>query len=186
MRICILLFAGVLALGSGAAAQTDGRATEPPELIALRGELARTIARVQIAPLTNQLRALESLKQQFAREGKLDSALAVGTEAKSVQQQLDAAQAAADLTTAAPTQFKLESAFYGDPKTKRLRDVTAAVRSAIDSGTGTLTVDTADLGRPDPAPGTEKFLIVTFTINGQRREKTFKERTVVNFKQQLH
>jgi hypothetical protein len=137
-----------------------------------------------VAPLTNYLRALEPLKQQLTREGKAEAAQAVETEIASIKLELAAAQKATDLTTAAPVQFQLDSVMFGDPPTKRLKDATARVKAVMDSGAATMFLDNGQLGG-DPAPGARKMVIVTYTINGRKRERTFKADTELNFQKDL-
>ena len=73
---------------------------------------------------------------------------------------------------------------FGDPPTKRLKDVTARVKAAMDSGTPTMFLDNGQLGG-DPAPGARKMVVVTYTINGRKRERTFKADTELNFQKDL-
>ena len=183
MKPKIITALSLLVLATHALAQVTPK-TEPPELIARRAEHLRAISRAQIPPLTAYLRTLEPLKQQLARDGKSDAALAVDAEIQSIRQQLQAAQSATDITTAAPVQFQLDSAVFGDPATKRVRDVTAAIRAAMDSGQPTMFLDNGQLGG-DPAPGTKKVVVITYTINGKKKDKTFKADTALDFKKDL-
>lgn len=160
-------------------------AADPPELIERRAEQARTVSRVEIQPLTEYLRALESLRQQFTRGGKLDAVLSLDAELKKAKDKLTAAQAAASLTTAAPAQIQIVSVIYGEQKAKRTADATAEVRKAFESGAGTFTINGRNLKTGDPAPGKVKSAIFTYTINGKQRQKTFIEGLVVDFKKDL-
>lgn len=161
-----------------------GRAGDPSELVAQRAEYLRAAARASVAPLTAYLRALEPLRQQYAREGRTDAAVAVQNEMKSIQMQLDAAQANSNLSTGAPVQLHIESVSYGHQQTKRVADATMAVRSAFEAGSPSIVIATKDLGLQgaDPAPGSHKTAVVVYTINGRRKEKIVDENTALNFK----
>jgi hypothetical protein len=165
-------------------AQNPPQPTDPPELVARRAEYLRAAGRAQVQPLTAYLRTLEPLKQQFAREGKSDAALAVDVEIKSIKDQLQAAQSVTDVTTAAPVQFQLNSVMFGDPATQRMRDVTNNVRAAMDSDQPSLVLGNKELGG-DPAGGVRKTVIVTYTVNGKRKQKTFQAGAVLDFKKDL-
>jgi len=159
-------------------------AADPPELLARRAEYLKASSRAQIQPLTDYLRNLEPLRQQLAREGRADAALTITKEMNSIQDQLAAAQAAADATTSAPVQLQIESATYGHQPTKRVADVTIAVRSAVESGNHSMTIANKDLGLQgaDPAPGAHKTALIVYTINGRRKQKIVDENTVLDFK----
>ncbi len=190
-RICIPVVIASLALLSGselAFSQNSPSANpnDPPELIARRSDFLRGISRAQIPIYVSYLRTLEPLKQQFAREGKTDAARAVDDEISSIKSQLDAAQKASDISTAAPVQFHIDSAFWGDPPSKQLRDVTSFVKTGFDSGSPTMTLGKDTLGGGDPAPYKNKLIVIKYTINGKPMEKTFKSDYVLNFKRDLH
>jgi len=133
MKAIVLLCVFLSLFTSSAPAQNPPRPVDPPELIARRAEQLRAISRAQIQPLETYLRALESLRQQFAREGKAESAAAVDAEIRNTRDQLAAAEAASNPTTSAPAQLQIESATYGHAPTNRMADVTAAIRSAVES-----------------------------------------------------
>ena len=158
---------------------------DPPELLARRADYYRTVSRLQVQPLTAHLRALDPLKQQFRRDGKLEAVVAVDKEIKAVTNKLKAAQAGTSLTTAPPAQVQIESVIFGDPKTNRTKDGTSAVRAAFDSGAATFPLSGREMSTGDPAPGTKKVAVVTYTVNGKRKEKTFPENTVLDFKREL-
>jgi hypothetical protein len=158
---------------------------DPPELLARRADYYRTISRLQVPPLTTYLRALEPLKQQFRRDGKLDAVVAVDNEIKAVTEKLKAAQSGTNISTAPPAQIAIESVTYGDPKTKRTKDATEMVRTVFDSGAATITLSGRELRTGDPAPGTRKVAVITYTVNGKRKEKTFPENTILDFKKEL-
>ncbi|HEY3899253.1 MAG TPA: hypothetical protein VGM54_11600 [Chthoniobacter sp.] len=184
MKLARLSFLLFFAFGSFAIGQNAPTATDPQELIAMRGEFLRAMARAGVQPLSAYLHELELFKQQVVREGKSAAVIAVDAEIKSIQDQLVSAQSTASLANTAPAQIQIESAVYGDAKTKRVKDVVAAVQSAVDSG-ATIVVNSRSLGGPDPAPGTDKFLVVSYRVNGVRKQKTFKERSSVILKQEL-
>ena len=158
---------------------------DPPELLARRADYQRTVNRLQIQPLTAYLRALDQLKQQFRRDGKFDPVVVVENEIKASTEKLKAAQTGTSLTAAAAPQLQIEVVAFGDPKTKRTKDATAAVRSAFDSGAATIILSGKELGTGDPAPGTKKVAVITYTVNGKRREKTFPENMVLELKKEL-
>jgi hypothetical protein len=159
-------------------------AGDPSELIAQRAEYMRAAARASVGPLTAYLRVLEPLRQQYAREGRTDAAVAVQNEMKSIQMQLDAAQANSNLSTSAPVQLYIESVSYGHQQTKRVADATTAVRSALEAGSPSIVIATKDLGLQgaDPAPGAHKTAVIVYTINGRKKEKIVDENTPLNFK----
>jgi hypothetical protein len=187
MKTIALLGVSLLSLASTLQAQNPARPVDPPELIARRADQIRAINRAQIPPLETYLRALEPLKQQFAREGRSDAAAAVDTEIKSTKDQLAAAVAASNLTTAAPAQLQIESATYGHAPTNRMADVTAAIRSAVESNLPTIVIASKDLGLSgaDPAPGAHKTATIIYRINGRKKEKKFEENTVLKIKEDL-
>jgi hypothetical protein len=158
---------------------------DPPELVARRADYYRTISRLQVTPLTTYLRALDPIKQQFRRDGKLDAVVAVDNEIKEVTEKLKAAQSGTNLSTTPPAQIAIESVTYGDPKTKRTKDATEIVRMAFGAGTATFTLNGRELRTGDPAPGTRKVAIIAYTVNGKRKEKTFPENTILDFKKEL-
>ena len=71
------------------------QAVDPPELTARRDDYNRTVQRAMVPLLTNYLRSLDPLKQQFTRAGKLDAAVAVDAEIRKITEQLKTAQAIA-------------------------------------------------------------------------------------------
>lgn len=184
MKTLPLLIILALVAASQATAQNAPSTTEPRELTVRRAEHLRAMSRAQVQPLAAYLRSLEPLKQQFAREGKSDAALAVDAEIKSVKEQLQGAQAASDITSAAPVQVQLENVMFGDPATKRMRDVTSHVRAALDSGQPSIVLGNRELGG-DPAGGVRKSVIVTYSVNGKRKQKTLLADTILDFKKDL-
>jgi hypothetical protein len=161
---------------------------EPPELVARRGEHLRAMKRVEIAPLTAYIQSLGFLKQQFAREGKPEAAAAVDAEIKSATDELNEAIAATNITTAAPAQFQIEQALFGDFQTNRTIDVTAYFQNAFKGGAPSVSIRGSDMaGATDPSPGVVKSVKIIYTFNGKRKEKTFKtgNTAVLDFKRDL-
>lgn len=183
MKPSALLLALFIA-ATTAFAQKPASPAEPPELIASRAEHMRAMSRASVQPLSTYLRTLEPLKQQFLRNGKTDAALLVDDEIKSIKDQLRAAEAASNITTAAPVQFQLDNVMYGDPKSKRMKDVTDHVRAAMDAGQATLLLDNRELGG-DPAGGVKKTVIVSYTVNGKHKQKTYIGGATLDFKKDL-
>ena len=158
----------------------------PPELATIREEHLRSMQRVAIPVLSAYARQLESQKSVFTRQGKLNAALAVDNELKEVTQQLQAANAAS-ARTGATMQLTILSASYGSPAKKRVADITKNIRKALEAGTPTIKLTTADgAAGVDPAPFTLKETTITYTINGQRKQKTFPEGHKLNFKEELN
>ena len=159
---------------------------DPPELATMREEHLRSIQRVAIPVLSAYARQLESQKSVFTRQGKLDAALAVDNELKEVTKQLQAANAAS-ARTGATMQLTILSASYGSPAKKRVADITKNIRKVFESGTPTIKLNTDDgAAGVDPAPYTPKETTITYTINGQRKQKTFPEGRNLNFKEDLN
>jgi hypothetical protein len=55
----------------------------------------------------------------------------------------------------------------------------------FDSGAATITLSGRELRTGDPAPGTRKVAVIAYTVNGKRKEKTFPENTILDFKKEL-
>ncbi|HEY2342203.1 MAG TPA: hypothetical protein VGH90_04190 [Chthoniobacteraceae bacterium] len=158
---------------------------DPPELLERRAEHFHMVNRLQLQPLNAYLRELEPLKQQFLRNGALESAVAVDREIRVVTDRLKTAQNGSSVSAVPPPQILLESVIYGDPKTKRIKDVTDLVRTAFQADPATVTLGNKELQTGDPAPLTKKIAVFTYTVNGKRKEKTFPEGTVVDLKKEL-
>ena len=73
---------------------------DPPELIAKREEHLRAMQRVALPELQAYAMKLNSLKQQFTREGKLEAGVAVDNELGEVNRQIQMAQDAGNATKA--------------------------------------------------------------------------------------
>jgi hypothetical protein len=158
---------------------------DPPELVTMREEHLRSMQRVAIPILTAYARQLESQKSIYTRQGKLDAALAVDNELKEVSKQLQAANNAA-ARTGATMQLTILSASYGSPTKKRFTDTTKNLRKVFESGTPTIKLNTDEgAAGVDPAPFTPKETTITYTINGQRKQKTFPEGYKLTFKDDL-
>jgi hypothetical protein len=184
MKIAYFLCFLVVIAMPHARAQDTRKVDDPPELVSRRADYLSAVNRAQIPLLTNYLRALEPIKQQFTREAKADAALAVDREIASVKEQLAAAQAGTEITAASLVQFQIDSVFWGDGS-KRMRDVTAQVKTIYESGTPTVVLGGATLGGGDPVPYATKVVVIKYTINGKKKEKTFKDTYTLNFKQDL-
>lgn len=180
----LLALVAYSAIGMVSLAQ-DKFSLDPPELVKLREEHLRSMHRVAVPVLTTYVRALESQKQLFTRQGKLDAALSVDNELKDVAKQLETANSAS-ARTGATMQLAIVSATYGSHEKKRITDITKNLRKAFESGEASIKLNT-DKGAAgvDPAPFAPKATVVVYTINGQRKEKTFPEGRTLNFKDDL-
>jgi hypothetical protein len=94
-RICFVVAIAFVFSTFSSFAQ-DKPPADPPELAARRDDLNRAVQRATVPLLTNYLRSLDPLKQQFTREGKLDAALAVDNEMRAATEQLKNAQGVAN------------------------------------------------------------------------------------------
>ena len=67
-----------------------------------------------------------------------------------------------------------------------MADVTKNVRKAYESGVPSMKLNTEEAAAGvDPAPATPKRTIITYMINGQRKQKAFPEGTRLDFKADL-
>ena len=159
--------------------------TDPPELVAMRGEHLRSMQRVALPVLSAYARQLEAQKGLFSRQGKLEAAIAVDNELKEVAKQLQAANVATAGSGAA-MQLAIISAMYGHAPSKRFMDVSRNLRKAMESGATSIKLNDDEAGgKKDPAPYAPKDTTITYTINGQRKQKTFPEGYNLNFKEDL-
>ncbi len=176
----------VLAISGLTAIAQNAPPVDPPELVSAREEHLRAMQRAAIPVLSAYARQLESLKASFTREGKLDAALAVDNELKEVNKEAQAADNAAARTGAA-LPLTILSAVYGAPAKKHVMDVTKTLRKALESGNEGIKLSTSEAGAGvDPAPMTPKETKIIYTINGQRKEKTFQEGYKLKFKDDLN
>ena len=183
MNRLILGFLAFSAMGVLSLAQ-DTSPLDPTELLKLREEHLRSLQRVSAPVFSTYVRSLESLKAQYTREAKLDAALAVDNELKVAKQQLGVASTAT--RTTAPMQLTISSVKFGDPKTKRLLDVTKTVQKVLASGEATMKLGGGTLSPGhDPAPYVRKSVTVAYIINGQRKEKVFNDGESINFQNDL-
>ena len=75
------------------------------------------------------------------------------------------------------------TALYRSVGSHRTIDVTRVLRKALKSGEATIKLNTASLaGGVDPARRMPKETLITYTINGEQKEKIFLEGEVLNFK----
>jgi len=103
-----------------------------------------------------------------------------------VQKELEAATNAATRNNTAALQMTILSAQYGDHDKRKTANVTEKLRKAMRDGQTTITLNTTDAASgSDPAPFTKKETVITYTINGQRKQKTFSEGHNLNFKDDL-
>ena len=149
---------------------------DPPELLARRQDHLRAIQRVTAPLLRDYLRSLESLKQQFTRGGKLQQAIAVDAEMKSITAQLDIAT----------QQIVIISAVYGIPAQNRVVNITKRLQDALASRETAVTLEIHGAAKgADPAPGMSKQTLITYTVNGQQKQKTFPDGHKLNLSKDL-
>lgn len=184
----LVLFATIcFALVAGGAPVPPNQ-VEPPELVTARAEYLRALNAASIPPLTAHLKKLESWRQFFAQHGNTAGAAAVATEIDKIKVDLGDAQSAANPMAVSVNQVVIEHAEYGEFALKKTMDVTKFFVDAYAAKKETISLFGKDmLGASDPAPGRAKSFKITYTINGVRKEKTFKDGTseVLNFKKEL-
>jgi hypothetical protein len=79
------------------------------------------------------------------------------------------------------------SASYGSAATHHSIDTTRILRKALRSGAATIKLNTAEgAGGVDPARTKPKETTIVYTVNGERKQKTFPESKVLNFKEDLN
>lgn len=161
---------------------------DPPDLLKLRDEHTRAMQRQAIPLLTAYVRKLESQKIAFTRQGNLVGALATDRELKLVTKQLETANSIASGAVAAMN-LSIISVIFGEQGVPgRTRDVTKGVKKVFESGAASVTLhrDSAAFGKTDPSPGKQKTIVITYMINGLRKERTFKEEHILKFKEDLN
>jgi hypothetical protein len=169
-------------------AQQPLKPLDPPELITDRADHLRAMQRAAIPPLTNYLRTLESLQQFYTRQNKADAATSVAAEITTVKEQLEEAEAGSNISLTAPVQLQIDKVEYGDLARNHVLDETKYVQNAFAAGKATVSIYGATMaGASDPAPGISKSVRVTYTINGKRKEKIYKEGpdAILDFKKDL-
>lgn len=179
-----ILGAFALLLCASSHAQEPTRtAPDPAELSARRAEFLREMQRVSLPVLNNYLRVIESLKEQSARRGDLLAAQAYDTEAKKIRLQLgDASATSSGARTSVTLPIEITSALWQSVSPKLSTDVTAHLKKIMESGTASLTVNTAEAaGGADPARGKPKVLVLEYTVNGKVKKKTYPEGEKLNF-----
>lgn len=190
-RLFLALLVSLGSLTASAEKPKDVKPTlkpvDPPELVAKRADHLRSVQRILAPQLAAYLKTLESLQQQYLREGKTDAVLAVASEMGAIKDQLAQANAASDLSGQSPIQLQIDAAAYGDFKTNRTVDVTAYIQKAFTAGAPSVSIVRKDMmGARDPAPFVHKEFKITYTINGRRKEKVVKDpEGVLDFKQDL-
>ena len=182
-----LAFAFVLNLSSLHFASGEEKpVVDPPELITKREEHLRAMQRVTVPELQAYATKLNMLKQQFAREGKLQVGLAVDNELRDVNQQIQMAQDAGNPTKAVAQQLTLISAVYGHLPSKRTVNVERILRQAMTAGQATIKLNNAVLNNDrDPAPYASKDTVINYISGGQKKERTFHEGYTLDFKNDL-
>ena len=188
MKTIIILFA-IIAFSPLLSAQQPLKPLDPPELVNMKADHVRAMNRAQIAPLTSYIQTLTSMRQFYVRESKPDAVASVDAALKTAHDELDAANAGSNMTTTAATQLQIDEGIYGDLQRNKVQDdVTNYVKNALATGQPTVSVRRSDmLGAKDPAPGVHNNLRVTYTIDGKRKIKEFKDGTdaVLDFKKDL-
>ena len=181
-QLPLLIYAAMSALTFA----QDKPAAEPPQLVAAREENIRATQRALAPVLQNYVAKLTALKQQLTREGKLEAGVAVDKELREATQQLQDARNLSDPTKPISAQLTIVSAVYGETNGKRTVNVSRIVREAILAGKAGIRVtnDEFNNGR-DPAPYAAKDLKITYMIGGAKREKSFAEKAMVDFKNDL-
>jgi hypothetical protein len=176
MKSSLLLPLLIIASGAILLAQQSLPPVDPPELVQAKADHVRAMYRAQIAPLTSYLQTLTSIRQQYVRESKLDAVTAIDLAIKNATAELDAANAGSNITVSGATQLQIELAVYGDLQRNRVADVTNYFKSAIASGKGTVSMYGWNMfPSADPAPGVHKGVRITYTVDGKRKSKDFKE-----------
>ena len=188
MKTALLLLAIIASSSLAPAQQPPLKALDPPDLVARKAEHIRDMFRAQIVPLTSYIQTLTFLRQQYVRESKSEAIGLVDAEIQSARQELDAATAGSNITTTAAAQLQIDEAIYGDLVRNRVDDVTHYIQNAFASGQPSVSIYRPTmLGAHDPAPGVHKSTRITYTINGKRKTKEFKDGpdSVVDFKKDL-
>jgi len=183
IRLALIFVAG--AASTLLAIAQDKPPMDPPELIALREEHLRSMQRAAMPVLSAYVHALEAQKLAFTRQGKLEEATAVDKEVTEITKQL---QVATDFSsrTGAIMELTIVYATYGAPARRLVTDITKNLRKALGAGATAIRLDTTEgAAGVDPAPRTRKETTITYTINGQRKQKTFPEGKILNFKEDL-
>jgi len=164
----------------------DAKSSGPPELATLRQENTRNLQQAALPILQRYLRNLDTLREQLLREGRFDDLTAIQAESKQVQQEIDTAAKAADLSNEHPQDLTILSATYGDLwKPENPIDVTDQLRKAVASGEAKIRLNNDLADHKDPAPGTGKQIRIDYAINGLQKEKVFFEDQTLNPKDDL-
>ena len=142
--------------------------------------------RATVPVLQSYSASLTALKQQFAREGKLEAGAAVDAELRDVARQLQTSQDATNVTKSTAQQLTLVSAIYGHIPSKRTVNVERILRQAMAAGQATIKLNNAVLNKDrDPAPYAPKETVINYIIGGQKKEKKFQEGFTLDFKNEL-
>lgn len=166
----LLLIVAATVAGRAAAAE------DPPALIALRGDHARLMRQAHGRVLEEYAGSLALLKQEYARGNKLAQAIELVAEIKGVIDQIESMS----------RQVVLVSATYGLHSENRVHDVTPRLKAAMAAHQTEILLDGNLRGElADPAPYKVKKTLVVYTVNRQRKEKTFPEDYRLNFARDL-
>ena len=176
----------IYAIATACAVAQEKPAAEPSQLVAAREEHLRAMQRASVPLLQAYAAKLNGIKQVLGREGKFEAGVAVDNELREVTRQLEAARTLSDPTKQSSAQLSIVSAIYGDAKGKRTVNVEQIVKRAMLAGKATIRVTNEELNNDrDPAPYARKELVISYIIGGAMKEKTFGEKAVVDFKNDL-
>lgn len=160
--------------------------SEPPELVARRGQLAAALKRAETPLLSDYLRNLKELKLDYGNAGNVTAAFAVDAEIARVKQELHNANNPNARLASAGRELKILSSRYMDLEKQRSVDTTPILRKALETGFPRITLNTrVGAGGQDPAYLAKKQTVIIYEIDGQRKEKTFPEAYDLNFRRDL-
>ena len=165
---------------------TLGQEAPPPELLAQREAHLKELQRIRVPVLTNYLRTLESLKQQFAREARTSAAALVDAEIAKTRSELETATELTNKTSDASIQLTIISASFGQPNSKNEIDVTDTIRGAFNTGKKTIRlVKEVIADGKDPAPYKNKVIAIHYTTKGEKKRNEFPSNSTLNFEEHL-
>jgi len=89
-------------------------------------------------------------------------------------------------SSSAAARLKILSAKYGDPAMRHSADITTNLRRALESGVNSIILSNVEAaGGMDPALNIRKETVITYTVNGERKQKIFPEDYTLSFKDDL-
>jgi hypothetical protein len=180
--LVICLVGVVFAVGMRAA---EAVVSDPPELQTRRLEHLRAMQKASVPLLTNYQKSLQGLKEQFTRQGKLEAALAVDKELKTVTSELESATATAQGNVhSLQAPLTIVSATYEGPEPGQKFDATKRLQKVFDEGKGSTTIKEV-VGAADPAPFKKKTMTIEYSINGQVKKKVYGQGGMINFREDL-